>query len=53
MPVAIHMIKLIPNDFFNISPAIDVPASTQKVNQSKSAVLTPDADCCKVKVGKL
>lgn len=34
MPCETHMISFKPVDFFTKSPAIDVPASTQKVNRS-------------------
>ncbi|KAI5481480.1 hypothetical protein MNV49_004237 [Pseudohyphozyma bogoriensis] len=40
-----HMISLKPVDFFETSPAIDVPASTQKFNQSQ---LSSGDGCCKV-----
>jgi primary-amine oxidase len=35
MPCETHMVSLKPNDFFSVSPAIDVPGSTQAFNQSK------------------
>lgn len=35
MPCETHMISLKPADFFDRCPSLDVPASTQKFNQSK------------------
>lgn len=35
MPCEIHTVSLKPNDFFTVSPSIDVPTSTQAFNQSK------------------
>lgn len=50
MPCETHTISLKPADFFTRSPAIDVPASTQKEN--KSVLFTNGQDvkgeCCKV-----
>ncbi|KAK4685406.1 primary-amine oxidase, partial [Tremellales sp. Uapishka_1] len=50
MPVEVHMISLKPADFFERSPAIDVPASTQKENKSVLFTSQQNApgECCKV-----
>ena len=51
MPAEIHTISLKPSDFFEKSPAIDVPASTQ--TEHKSVLFTGDPQslanghCCK------
>jgi len=42
MPVETHMISLKPANFFNENPAMDVPQSTQAVNQS-----TYVEQCCR------
>ena len=43
MPCEVHQISLKPVDFFSLSPANDVPSSTQEVNQSK---LVEKKSCC-------
>ncbi|KAK6341352.1 hypothetical protein TWF696_008430 [Orbilia brochopaga] len=52
MPVEVHTVSLKPADFFTQNPAIDVPASSQLVNQSvlyderAAAVGKPASKCC-------
>jgi hypothetical protein len=53
MPTEVHKISLKPHDYFERSPAIDVPASTQKFNQSKlfeggrqGTVTHESKECC-------
>ncbi|KAG7771199.1 hypothetical protein KL931_000897 [Ogataea haglerorum] len=48
MPVETHEIAIVPNDFFDKNPALDVPQSTQSFNKSEYyPEASSEGSCCK------